>query len=586
MKSLLKFVFVIVVLLLASSFSFADEGVKFESYSLWIGGHYTDFTDYTKKVGEYDLGDNETLPEFSLNYLSVGQNSIMRFVSHYYDSKNAYAKLNAKVSDKLKFSMQYRSLLKQEGQDLLDVMSAQEYLPAADTVGASPNSWLGGKMLTHDIQDPGADYNTYRQELLTQFSVLLSEKNNVRFNATHRMILKTGTEQKIASSHCFACHLTSMEGEVNNTQHQLELGVDAEVGSFDVGYQFGYRLYDPKEQASLAYYDNAMHPIKAAGTAAGEFGPRLIYEDVEAEFSVSPKTEKMSHKVKFKRNLGNGYLAGSIGYASAENKYTELKNNSYSSAFNYATFIDPNTKLIAKVAISKLDSDSIYIDLPTFREDLSDSNYVDFDFTRYSALNRTNTNLSAELIKRMNKKLTVSGLLGYDMVNRDDYPVVGDGTSTKKLYLQAKFNYRKSLYYRSSLKIRFEKISDPFVSGKGLFESSGEFVLDPLTGASIWVFYFQREDLRYQDITTSPTQVMSCDWNMSYNPGSKLSLTMGLKGKMDKNDDLDSLDVEHSSFIPSISIMHTPSARFSLQTGYSYNYDKSRLPIAVALFDG
>ena len=63
-----------------------------------------------------------------------------------------------------------------------------------------------------------------------------------------------------------------------------------------------------------------------------------------------------------------------------------------------------------------------------------------------------------ELIKRMNSKLTVTGLIGYDIVSRDNYPVVDDGLSTKKIYLQAKFKYRKSLYYRSSLKVRFEKI--------------------------------------------------------------------------------------------------------------------------------
>ncbi len=578
MKSMLKFVFVLVVLLLASSIVFAGDGPTTESYSIWIGGHYTEFSDYAKKVGEYNKGDNETLPEFALNYLSTGSNSIFRFTSHYYDNKNAFAKLQSTISDKMKLSVQYRSLLKQEGQDLLTNIEAREYLPATDA--------LSGKMLTHDIQDPNADYNTHRQEILTKFSLLLSEKNNVRLNATHRMILKNGHEQKIASTHCFSCHLTSMSAEVNNTQHNLEVGVDADVANFNIGYQFGYRLYDPQNSKSITYYDDARHPTN--GGSGGEFGPRVIYEDTEAEFSVVPKTEKMSHKVKFKRNVGQGYLAGVIGYASAENKFTSLKTNSYSSIFNYATFLDMKTKLITKVALSKFDSDSIYIDLPTFREGLADSNYVDFDFTRYSALNRTNVNLSAELIKRMNAKTTLSGLIGYDIVNRDNYPTVDDGLSTKKLYLQGKLKYRQGLSMRSSLKVRFEKISDPFVSGRGFFEEAGhgDARLEPLVPTSNWVFYFQRESLRYQDITTLPTQVLSFDWNMSYNPSMKLSATFGLKGKLDKNDDLDSLDVEHSSFIPSITVMYNPTERFSMHTGYSYNYDKSRLPITVAVFDG
>lgn len=575
MKLSIKFVFVLVVLLLANSFVLADDGPTTESYSFWLGGHYTDFTDYTKKVGEYNKGENETLPEFSLNYLSNGPNSILRFLGHYYDNKNAYAKLSSTISNKYKLSVQYRSLLKQEGQDLLTNIEGREYFPATGT--------MGGKMLTHDIQDPNADYNTYRQELLSQFSILLSEKNNVRLNATHRMILKTGTEQKISSDHCFSCHLTSMEGKVNNTQHQFEAGINAEINKFDIGYQFGYRLYDPKNQASMAYYDDAVHPTK--GTAGSEFGSRLIYEDTDAEFSVVPKTEKMSHKVKFKRNFGQGYLAGVLGYASVENKFTSLKSNSYSSAFNFATFLDSKTKLIAKVAVSKYDSDSIYIDLPTFREGAADSNYYNFDFTRYSALNRTNANMSAELIKRMNSNVTVAGLVGYNIVNRDNYPMYDDGTSTKKFYAQGKFRYRKDLSLRSSLKVRFEKITDPFISAKGIFEANGT-ALRPLVPTSNWVFYFQREDLRYQDITTMPTQVFSFDWNTSYNPNMKFSTIFGVKGNFDKNDDLDSLDVKHTSFIPSVSLQYTPDNIFSMQVGYSYNYDKSRLPVTVALMDG
>ncbi len=575
MKLLIKFVFVLVVLLLANSFVLADDGPTTESYSFWLGGHYTDFTDYSKKVGEYNKGENETLPEFKLNYLSSGPNSILRFLGHYYDNKNAYAKLSSTISNKYKLSVQYRSLLKQEGQDLLTNMEGREYFPETGT--------QGGKILTHEIQDPNADYNTYRQELLSQFSILLSEKNNVRLNATHRMILKTGTEQKISSDHCFSCHLTSMEGKVNNTQHQFEVGIDADINKFDIGYQFGYRLYDPKNQASMAYYDDAVHPTK--GTAGGEFGSRLIYEDVDAEFSVVPKTEKMSHKVKFKRNFGQGYLAGVLGYASVENKFTSLKSNSYSSAFNYATFLDSKTKLIAKVAVSKYDSDSIYIDLPTFREGAADGNSYNFDFTRYSALNRTNANMSAELIKRMNSNLTVAGLVGYNIVNRDDYPIHDDGTSTKKFYAQGKFRYRKNLSLRSSLKVRFEKITDPFISAKGIFEANGT-ALRPLVPTSNWVFYFQREGLRYQNITTMPTQVFSFNWNMSYNPNMKFSTTFGVKGNFDKNDDLDSLDVKHTSFIPSVSLQYTPDNLFSIQAGYSYNYDKSRLPVTVALMDG
>lgn len=582
MKLFIKFVFVLVALLLASSFVLADEGAANESYSIWFGGHYSDFTDYTKKVGEYDKGENEALPEFALKYLSAGSNSILRLVGHYYDDKNAYAKFNSTISDKLKLSVKYRSLLKQEGQDLLVNMEAKEYLPSFPKAG--------GKMLTHEIQDPDADYNTHRQELLSQFSLLLSEKNNLRFNATHRMILKSGTEQKISSNHCFSCHLTSQTAKVKNTQHQFEAGIDGEIGKFDLGYTFGYRLFESDILPSMTYYDNARHPIH--GGAAGEFGPRLIYEDEYLEFSKYAKTEKISHKVKFRSNAGNGYLAGSIGYSQAENKGTNLKSDALSSSVNYTTMLNEKTKLIAKGSMSKIEADTVYIDLPTYREFAADSNYYDFDFTRYSLSNRTNIKLSAEVIKRMNPKMTFALKGGYDITDRETYQIFDEGISTKELYLQGKMRYRKGLKYSTSLKLRFEKISDPYLSSKDIFESAGHGVLYPLVPDDAgptdpgWVFYFQREALRYQNITTKPTQVLDFNWNMNYNPTSDLSIVMGLRGKLDKNDDLDSLDVKHSSFVPSVMFNYIPDMKTSINLGYTYNYDKSRLPIAVALFDG
>ncbi|KAA3634085.1 MAG: hypothetical protein DWP97_07930 [Calditrichaeota bacterium] len=192
--------------------------------------------------------------------------------------------------------------------------------------------------------------------------------------------------------------------------------------------------------------------------------------------------------------------------------------------------------------------------------------------------------------------------LGYDISNRENYPttftmdtskhkynyVIGDGISTKKFYAQGKLRYRKGLKYNTSLKVRFEKISDPFVSGRGLFERSGhgDTLLDPLVPTSTWVFYFQREALRYQDITTQPTQVLDFAWQSNWTVNNKVNMTLGFTGKFDKNGDLDSLDVKHTSYTPSMAINIMPNEKFAVNGGASYQLNKSKLPITVALFDG
>ena len=66
--------------------------------------------------------------------------------------------------------------------------------------------------------------------------------------------------------------------------------------------------------------------------------------------------------------------------------------------------------------------------------------------------------------------------------------------------------------------------------------------------------------------------------------GNKTNVMLGIKGSLDKNNDLDSLDVEHLSYQPHLSLTMTPDPKFSVATGYSYQYYKSRGPVTIALF--
>jgi len=577
MTRLIKILSLGLVLLLGAGLAFAgDDNGLTEKYTLWIGGHYTDFNDYAKKAGEYNLGNDEFLPEFKLNYFSRSDRGIFRLDGHYYDDKNINAEIRTTISDVFKGKFMYRSLIKQASQNLLTEIEAREYFESTGVAG--------GKMLTHEILDPGADYNTHRQEILGEVSLLLSRKNNVRMIAAHRTILTTGSEQKISSNHCFSCHLTSQTAEVDKRKHQFEAGVDAETGKFDIGYRFGYRYFETEATDASTYYDPAKHPL--SGGAAAEFSSRVIYHDSTMAFSTYPTTEKTSHKVRVKGDVGKGRFSGAAGYSRAENKNTSLTTDAWSGSLNYTVPLNPKTRLVAKFAATRLSADDPFIDLPTWRDGATDGNEYNFDYTRYSALDRRTGKLTAELIRRLNKKMTLSVLAGYDRVERYDYPLPDDGTETSKLIGQAKLRIRKGLKYTSTVKYRFESISDPYVSARGLFEESGHDVLTPLVPTSNWIFYFQREDLRYQDITTQPTQVHQFEWRSNYRPNNKVVVNLGVKGKYDKNGDLDSLDVEHFSLAPNLNLNLIPDQRWALTAGYAYNYDKSRLPVTVALFDG
>ena len=563
------------VFILSFALVTAQENEVTKEYTLWIGGHYTDFTDFSKKVGEYNLGDEDALPELKGSYRFRSGEYLLNIDGHYYDKNNITGRYSQRWSDRIKGDIYYRSLVRQEEQDLLGNLSAREL------IGENP----GGKMLTHELLDEGADYNTHRQEFGGNAEVLISRKNNVRMMAAHRSILTTGDEQKIANNHCFSCHVTSKSAKVDKRTDEFEVGLQADANEFTFAYKFGYRYFQSRANDPSAYYDRARHPVN--GGSEAEFSSRQVFDDTTVAFGTYPETRKFSHKLRAKGKLGKGSFSGSLGYSTTENRNTDLGSTAWSGAALYAIPLNNKTRAIAKVTGVRYKTDDPFVDLPVFRDGRPGPTYS-FDFTRYSSLDRNDFKGSLEIISRLNRTTTVSGLLGYNMIDRHDYPIPdGDDQKTGKLFAQAKVKYRKGLKFSARAKYRMEMISDPFTSGRGLFEASGRDAgVGPIPETFSFIFYWQREDLRYQDITTYPTDVHDFDFGMTYRPDNKMSVNLGLKAKFDKNGDLDSLDVEHSMYQPNLAVTMTPDPKWSMSAGYTFGHYKSRGPVTVALFDG
>lgn len=578
MKRIFTILSVGLLLVFAASVAATETDGAIDRYSIWMGAHYTDFSDYNKRIGEFKLFSDNVFPEFKLDYYSQRENSIFNVSGYYFDYENAEGRLHTVVGDGFKADVQYRSMTRQFGQDLMQNIEAREWL------GTKP----GGKILTHDLADSGADYNTHRQEITSKTEILLSRKNNVRMLVAHRFIREEGTQQSISSTHCFSCHLTSETMPVNKRTNQLSAGIEAEIDKYDVGYTFGYRKFDSHAPQQYAYFDNAEHPV--LGTADAEFGSRLIFDGESVPVGVLPETEKISHRVKVKGDLGKGRMAGSFFYNTTENKNdnylgTKLESQAYGGNLNYAVNLNKRTRLTAKFSGSRVKNDDPAIDLPLFREGRSGVQ-VNFDSTRYSVLDRKTIKGSAEVVNRFNRQTTFAFMAGYDYVLRYNHPEFDADLATKKFFGQFKVKYRQGLKYSVQAKYRFEKTADPFTSGMGLFERRGreELAID-LPGFP-FRFYWEREDLRYQDITSLPTDRHEIDLKSTIRVGKNANVMLGFKGSMDKNNDLDSLDVENLSYQPHFNLTLTPGSKVALTAGYSYQFDKSRGPVTVALFDG
>jgi hypothetical protein len=578
MKTLFTVVTACLLLLLGSVMSIQaqDGGVVTEKYSVWVGGHYSSFDDYTKKVGEYLIGTDEFYPEFRINYLGVGKDNIFRFDGHYYDKYDINGRASATISDMFKFNVMYRSLIHQLGQDMLENLSAREL------IGTNP----GGKMLLHDIEDPGADYNIHRQEILSHVEAMLSREHNVKLTASHRTILEDGTSQDLSVSHCFSCHVVSRTAEVDERTHEFEVGVQGDIAeNMTVGYEFDYRHFSSHGPTPYAYYDEAKHPVR--GDAQAEFGSRLNYNNVSLPSTHVPTIEKIGNKVRFNGDFGKSKLATSLAYNITTNKYTDLEANAWTGAASFATILSPRTRLVLRATGVRLTADDPYIELPIWREGRPGPQ-VNFDYRRLSSLDRTDGTGTAELIHRLNRRLTLSVLGGYQRVDRYDYPAENYVSNT--LIGQARLSYRSGMNFSAWAKYRIESTDDPFVSARGLFEARGRESLGrpvPDVGSFFaFIFYYEREGLRYQTITTEPTIQHDIQAKANVRLSQKANINLGIDAQLDKNTELDSLDVKHTYFRPSLALNLMPNQQWTFSGGYTLNYSKSTGPITVALFDG
>ena len=560
------------------------EEIDMTAFSVYVGGHYTDFNDYAKKIGEYNLITDDPYPELGLTLKRFKSGQAYFFDGHYYDKYNHNADLKVNLSDRFKFKADYQGMVHNEGQNLLEFMETREYLP---TTGAN-----GGKILTHELLDPGADYYENRYEVNTEAELLISRKGNIKLIAAHRSLIEHGKEQKLSTDHCYSCHVTSESAMIEQAMHEFETGFEAEAAGIDFGYLFAYRTFSSDAEETLADYDVAMHPGAGVGPDSVyyyEFGSRQLFSDTSLTIGTYPDTKKMSHKVRAGGDLGSGKIVGSITYATTENQDIafigdNLKTNSFGASVNYAVLLNPKTRLIAKAKMTRVESSDPYIDLPIFRDGRSGPN-IDFDYIRYSSLDRRTFDFSAEIINRLTKRLTLSFLGGMDYNLHNDYPDLASETKTHKMIGQLKVKYRQGLDFTLQGKYRYEKTDEPFTNYRGLFEAEGREALQVTLPGPV-AFYYQREDLKHQNITTEPTDYHEIEVKARFTPEPKWGMNASFKVISDKNTDLDSLDVKHLSVQPGLGLTYMPDMRWALAAGYNYNYYKSRGPVTVALFDG
>jgi hypothetical protein len=551
----------VLILPLFSSPALSQEKPSFSTWSFWLGGHYTGYEDFYKKVGEFDRGEKEAMPEVSLSYSGYRGDQSWDLFGHYYDPKRIFLDLSGRSKDIFSGKVFYRSSYRQRATDLLENLMAKE----AKDQENNP----GGKMFTYEFEDPDADFGYTRHEVKSDFQVKVPGSANLILKAFHRSILEKGDDQKVVSMHCSSCHMVSKSAEVDRRTHTVSAGAEATTGPVFFSYLGSYRTFKSEAPQPTAHYDSAQHPVSGV-----PMDDRVIFQDTVVAFGQISDNEKMAHTLKVKTEVGKSEILGSFTNSQGKNKTAGIELKGNSGTLRYVFSPSLKTKIVALASLSRIENDEVPVDVPAWRGGDPDQ----FDYIRYSSLTRTVEKGSAEFIYQPSRKYRLFFSAGYEGTKRDDYPYVGAYGKTTKLKLSAGGKYRPNSKFSGRIKYSFENTKDPAPYNQ-LFEKPGKDEGAPF-------YYFEREDLRYGDVTNRPTNEHGVDLSLNFRPDRKTSLSTGMRASLETNGDNYNLDYERTRLQPQVSLILTPAPRWNLFGNASYLHDKSNGLATVAMMDG
>ncbi len=557
-------------LVLVGTGAFAQQSAT--TWQIWVGSHYSGLKDYAEKVAEFDWGTNS--PEFAAKLAHRAGKNAVEVSGFYYDPKRMGLGGSAALGDWLKADISFRSFYRRLQNDLLENLSVRE---AKDRTGTSP----GGKMITHDNPAPGATYGYTRREIKTNVEAQIPGLKALKLRVEHRSILEEGNQQRLAAMHCSSCHVQAIDMKVDRKTHDIAAGADLDVGPVTLSYRARVRQFRDDAPIYEVQYDTAQHPV--TGALVEEFSSREIFSGQVVPINSPLQVDQLSHTFKAKARLGAGTVVASAVTSRAKNKVKSLnvKTNAANLRVTYPLF--RKLKVVAQGSYDRIKNDPVFIDLPAWREGRAGGGQ-DFDWWRYSNLSRTALEASAQILYVHNRAVRFSLLGGAGRVTRDDYPYHGASgkTTTMKLRPELRLKFGRSLTAR--LRYDLAVTDNPFAPYNYFFERSGH-TLTPLPDNKL-VFYFQRDQLRYGNITSLPTLEQGVDVRFTFRQSSRVKVTAGVKATIGTNKDNKELSFRHRSLQPQFGVALSPSPEWSLFVDYSLILEDQNGLLSVPMMDG
>jgi|GEM_PF-1175216 len=580
MNHLMKSSLLVLLLLMVAGPVLAASDTKTEG-EIAVGPRFTDVDGKKDRVAEYDIADDGAHGDAGFLPAGWAHMTVM--------SKKLFLELSAAHTGNSK-QQAYRVYL--DAARVFKTEFAYNRFPHRldhDPLFNLDASQVPVKVIGDDLA-PAHDYRIAYTNIVSRSEIRIPEADWLKFQFTYRRDERDGAMQGFHISHCATCHVVSLPHEVEENTNHITGTVAMDNGTFGASYTIYYRDTEQGNPALFRTYDLAIHP----GLLTDVFTNRTFYDQRNGELPVHQlgQGSKVSHTGKAHYNFNDrSSVAGAIIYSVADSDYTGLEMTSKYYSGRFTTMFQRNIVFNARIRYTDLENDVTFVDLPqrpgvagphagiTYSQAYPD--FGDTSFTRFSSLDRNNTDLELDLkIPWQRHRFTFE--YAFRNIDREYY----GNDATKKHQFTAAFRSDPRRSFAGHIIYKAEFSENPFVN----FQAAIAPALQPFPTVPESPFpgvqYYEIYEARQANLSNQPTDIHNIDLAGSWKPRNDVGIHFSYNYRDSKNDDLNYSDWSQSIHHFNANLWYVPEEHVSLTAGFNYSQYKSETLFTQPVWNG
>lgn len=449
-----------------------------------------------------------------------------------------------------------------------------------------------GKVVWHTDLSPDQEYDLNYSLLESRTELQLPAVRALTFGLELREQKRDGHAQAYTTSHCDNCHIYSQSHKLDETTSDVTIdGKLAWKGGYAKVALTSRDLKYGTPSVSLQF-DQALHPELQTPV----FDNRLQFDSEVGPVPVDlwPDSSKDKTRIELALNDVLGFAVNANGiWSKTENRYTNLQSDYTGYVLSAARGWKSGWRLRWRGQAYSIDNDNVFIDVndrpgiagPHVGQTFEDVWGVDFDQTRYSALNRDVFSSNADLSKRLGRALgTVRFTWNFETIDREHYEVLPGEFETTTNLLGIGWRSRPAKGWNLEANLKYADIDNVFMLIDGTCSTLvSEAYPNPWNPETPQ--YFDFHDARIAETTASASSWLRADLRAGYTSGRTTVFGKYIYYDGD-NTDGDLTDWSRQSNTALVTVWSAPTETFNWYATYTFMDSDLGVPACIPVFDG